>query len=160
MNRKGCSTIQSGVRFTSAWAFKERALRRTYLLAIVAALSSMASASAHHSLTQYARSTSVTIEGTVEYYRWANPHVRIGVRTITPEGTIKLWDIESGSVGTLSSAGLTGKTLAVGDKITASFYPRKDDVPTGFLISLTTADGHTFDPNRKGRRTRGTKFEF
>lgn len=134
-------------------------MRREFLLAAAIGLSSGTPALAHHSLAAYTRSTSVTVQGTVETYRWSNPHVRIAVRTLTPEGNTKLWDIEAGSVGTLSSAGFTGTTVAVGDKVSISFYPRKDGTG-GFLISVTTPDGRKFDPSRKVRSSGGTKIEF
>lgn len=126
-------------------------MRREFFLAVLIGLSTVAPALAHHSLAAYTRSSSLTVEGTVETYRWSNPHVRIAVKALTPDGDIKLYDVEGGSVGTLSTSGFTGTTVAVGDKVSISFYPRKDGVPGGFLISVTTADGRKFDTTRKAR---------
>ena len=130
------------------------------MLAAAFGLLSVAPAFAHHSLSIYSRATSHTIEGTVQSYRWSNPHVRIAVKTIAQDGNIKQWDIESGSVSRLAMAGFTKGTLAVGEKVSVSFYPRRDGFPSGFLISVTKEDGRKFDVNRKGRPLGGTQFQY
>src|SRR5262245_63662087 len=100
------------------------------LIALSAALVCLASlpVAAHHSLSPYVMSTYRTIDGTVKSFDWANPHARLGLLVPGANGSSTLWDFEGGSIGRLVSGGFTKSTISVGDKITVSYSPRRNNL--------------------------------
>ena len=120
------------------------------LIAFSAALVCFASlpASAHHSLSPYVMSTYRNINGTVKSFEWANPHARLGLLVPGANGSSTLWDFEGGSIGRLVGGGFNKDTINVGDKITVSYSPRRNNSIGGFFLAVTTADGTTYAIDR------------
>jgi hypothetical protein len=96
---------------------------RTYMRVIVSALAvSLASAaSAHHSPAMFDLATMVTIEGTVERYEWANPHVYIHLRTSSGA-----WLVEVGSPSMMRRAGWRSDSLVRGDVVAVDVNPARN----------------------------------
>lgn len=120
------------------------------LIALSAALLCFTSfpVSAHHSLSPYVMSTYRTIDGTVKNFEWANPHARLALLVPGANGSSTLWDFEGGSIGRLMSGGFTKETIHVGDKLTVSYSPRRNNSIGGFFLAVTTADGTTYAIDR------------
>ena len=70
-------------------------------------------ANAHHSYGDVLRDQSVSVEGTLEWLLFANPHVMLKVKTDN-SGT---YTAEWLSIPQLSRAGITAWTLKVGDRV-------------------------------------------
>ncbi len=98
---------------------------------------------AHHSYASFDRSKQVTIAGTVVSWEWTNPHSHLQVAA-PQDGKPATWDLELSSPNILRSSGWTRDALKPGDKVTVVLYPRRDGVPGGNPITVTTADGHVY----------------
>jgi hypothetical protein len=96
---------------------------------------------AHHAEALFDRSRTEAITGTVTEYLWANPHTNIYLEVTDADGRSSVAMFEGGSAIAMRRAGWGRETLAIGDKLALSFYPRRDLKPGGQLISATLADG-------------------
>lgn len=72
--------------------------------------------SAHPSYTAFDRNRTVTLTGTVEHVRYANPHVVLTLRVPGEPPLTVTW----GSLSQLAYAGVTAKMLRVGEQLTIS----------------------------------------
>lgn len=77
-------------------------------------------ARAHHSAAMFDATRTVTIEGKVERYDWANPHVYLHVASSS--GT---WLIEAGSPSMMQRAGWSRESFAVGDVVSVDVNPTR-----------------------------------
>lgn len=93
-------------------------------------LTSSAPLTAHHNAWAPDRSRSITIEGTVEAFLFANPHVEIRIRTVEGVAYAAEWQ----TVAFLSNAGITSATLTTGDYVVVRGSPYKD--PTTPKLTL------------------------
>jgi hypothetical protein len=96
---------------------------------------------AHHAEALFDRSKTQTMTGTVTEYLWANPHTNIYLEVTDAEGHSRVAVFEGGSAIAMRRAGWARDTLAIGDKLALSFYPRRDLKSGGQLISATLSDG-------------------
>ena len=111
-------------------------------------------ASAHHSLGNYITTSPRAIAGIVKTFEWTNPHSRLVVVVIEPDGSVTEWNFEGASLGRLAAAGLTKNSVAPGDKVVVTYGPRRDGKPGGLFVAVSNvANGKTFklkrDPNYK-----------
>jgi hypothetical protein len=105
-------------------------MRRPLFAALAASLVFAAVASAHHSYGAYFEDRTVSIEGTVESIRFANPHVTFNLRTDAGEIYVAEWQnlvqLRHGNVGPT--------TLNAGDRIVVVASPPRD--PSSRKITL------------------------
>jgi len=103
---------------------------RTPLFAILAVTLCAASADAHHSYGAYFEDRTVSIEGTIESMRFANPHVTFELRTDAGEIYTAEWQnliqLRHGNVGP--------DTLKAGDRVVVIASPPRD--PSSHKITL------------------------
>jgi hypothetical protein len=93
---------------------------------------------AHHSFAMFDDTKTVTLEGTVKEFQWANPHVWVQVLVPDPAtGAQVEWSIEGASVTGLTRRGWTRKSMKPGDKATVVMHPLKSGERGGTLVSLT-----------------------
>src|ERR671910_634020 len=76
---------------------------------------------AHHSAAMFDATRTITIEGTVERYEWANPHVYLHVASSS--GT---WLVEAGSPSMMQRVGWNPKSFAVGDVVSIDVNPARN----------------------------------
>jgi uncharacterized protein DUF6152 len=97
---------------------------------------------AHHSYTDFDRSRTLTIAGTVLKMDWTNPHVHLWIQApdAAAAGGSALYGLEAGSVGMLSRFGWNRSTFQVGEKISVDFYPLLDGQHAGAFIRARHAD--------------------
>lgn len=114
-------------------------------LSLVAmALSLAPPAFAHHSFAAFDREQEQTISGTVQEWRWTNPHSWLFVVAPGPDGTADaVWPIETGSWTHMRHIGFTRTMMKPGDEVTVRLNPRKDGRPGGNLIAVTLPNGET-----------------
>lgn len=98
---------------------------------------------AHHSLTMFDFSRTVTVQGVVRSFDWANPHTSIVLVGSGREGQTETWFIEGQSPSYLARHGWTRRTIAPGDKITIQIYPLKAGGTAGHFHSLLLPNGQT-----------------
>jgi hypothetical protein len=102
---------------------------------------SLAVVSAHHSSAGIDREKTVTLNGTVKEFRWANPHSWIDLDVPSEKGTVATWSIEMTSPAFLLRSGWKSSTLKTGDKVTVTVRPMRDGTPGGLFVSVTLPDG-------------------
>jgi hypothetical protein len=105
-------------------------MKQTALAAILLVAFGTAPASAHHSYGAYYEDRTVTIEGTVESIRFANPHVTFELRTDAGEVYTAEWQ----NVIQLRHGDVGPTTLNAGDRVVVIASPPRD--PSSHKITL------------------------
>ena len=109
--------------------------------ALVLALCAAGSAWAHHTAAGIDRSKTVTVEGTVKMFKWANPHSWIEVEVPDGKGGVASWNMEMTAPASLVRAGWKSTTVKPGDTIKAVVNPMIDGTPGGLFVSITLPNG-------------------
>src|SRR6185436_13343354 len=115
--------------------------------ALVIALFIAVSAYAHHSAAGIDQTKTVTQEGTVKQFKWANPHSWLEVEVPNAKGGSDVWNLEMNPPSFLIRAGWKSTSVKPGDKIKFSARPFKNGDPGGIFVSVTLADGRTLGQN-------------
>jgi hypothetical protein len=76
---------------------------------------------AHHSAAMFDATKTITLEGTIERYEWANPHVYIHLASSS--GT---WVVEAGSPSMMQRVGWTPDSFTVGDVVSIDVNPTRN----------------------------------
>lgn len=105
-----------------------------------------ATALAHHSFAMFNRDQTMSVNGMVKDYEWANPHVWIHVMVTDEKGVPREWGFEMQSIAQDSRAGWRPDSVKPGDKITVEFHPLKDGTRGGQLASAVLANGTRLGP--------------
>jgi hypothetical protein len=101
---------------------------------------------AHHSLAGvYDMKGEKEITGTLTKIQFVNPHGSMTITVKNQDGTTTDWTFTTGSATTLAERGIGKGTLKAGETLTAKFIPARNGSPLGFLKSVTTAEGKTFN---------------
>jgi hypothetical protein len=101
------------------------------------------SAHGHHAAAGIDRTTTVTVEGTVKQFKWANPHAWMEVEVTNAKGGVELWNLEMTSPAFLVRAGWKSTTVKFGDKVKVVARPFRNGDPGGLFVSVTLPDGRT-----------------
>ena len=118
-----------------------RRLARSAVLGAVAAGLWSLPAAAHHSGAAYDGTKTLRIEGTVESWRFANPHCSLQIRS-TDGAT--LWSFEGNPAGMLAAQGYRRDTFAPSARVTVLYNPMKDgEAGGGRLVGAILGDGTT-----------------
>ena len=96
---------------------------------------------AHHSAAGIDRTKTVTVNGTIKEFRWANPHAWIDVNVPNDKGGTDVWSAEMTSPAFLIRAGWKSTTLKPGDKVSVTLRPFKNGDPGGLFVSVTLPNG-------------------
>ena len=109
---------------------------------LAAALALTTSARAHHnSAPIYDFSQSVTINGVVKEFRFLNPHARIQLDVVQPNGATRQWLAEGANIIALKLHGWTGAEIKQGDRITVTGAPSRDGSPRVEWSEIKLSDG-------------------
>jgi Family of unknown function (DUF6152) len=109
--------------------------------AVLIALCIAGSAFAHHSAAGIDQTKSVTNEGIVREFKWANPHSWLEIEVKDSKGATQIWNLEMNPPSFLVRAGWKSTTVKAGDKIKFSARPFKNGDPGGLFQSITLPDG-------------------
>lgn len=102
-------------------------------------------AMAHHAFAaEYDADKPIDVTGTVTKAKWVNPHSRLFLDAINSDGTVTHWGFEFGSPNALEGRGLTKVDLKPGARVHIKGYRSKNGGPYGYSVTLTLADGRTF----------------
>ena len=126
---------------------------RTVLIALLGAVVTVSSASAHHSATMFEQTKTITVEGVVKEFQYTNPHSWLLVDVTGKDGKVTTWGFEAEGPSTLQRAGIRPSTFPAGTRITITGRPMKDGTPAAIWTVATTADGKKYDP-REGFRVK------
>jgi len=108
---------------------------------LVTALFVAGSVLAHHSGAGVDRTKTVTVEGTVKQFKWANPHSWLEVEVPNTKGGTALWNFEMNPPAYLVRSGWKSTSVKVGDKVKVAARPFISGDPGGIFVSVTLADG-------------------
>jgi Family of unknown function (DUF6152) len=130
-------------------------IRNRIVCAAAAALAIQAlPAFAHHSNSAYQVDKIITLTGTVNEWRWMNPHTFLYLIVKDENGKDQQWVIEGRPPGILGRAGWSATVLKPGDQVTVHASPSKNGDRTGIIARVTLADGTVLgnapDFNRTG----------
>ncbi len=116
----------------------------TGVLTAVLALAVVTPASPHHSHAMFDHAKEVTLSGTVTEFVFRNPHVFLYVDIKADSGeTVNYW-VEMSNIPNMIRRGIGQSTFKAGDKVTVNLYPLKDGRPGGSYVTITAADGKTY----------------
>ncbi len=104
-------------------------MTQTLLAVVVVTVLGAGSAQAHHSYGAYFEDRSVSIEGTIESIKSANPHVVLTLRTDTSQVYTAEWQ----NLFQLGYANVTATTLKASDRIIVTGAPRD---PSSHIVTL------------------------
>src|SRR5262245_33168583 len=103
-------------------------------LAAAVVLSSASPAIAHHSNAAFDSAQTISLEGVVTRYEWANPHVYLWIAARSADGKTVEWEIEGQPPAMLRRLGWSQDTLAVGDAIQAVGNPSRNPKQSRILL--------------------------
>jgi uncharacterized protein DUF6152 len=118
------------------------------LVATVGVLLTAGAAYGHHSYGAYFEDQTVTIEGTIEAIRFANPHVVLTLRTDAPQ----VYTLEWQNLIQLRHGNVGPATLKAGDRVIVIGSPPRD--PSSRTITLLREISRPADGWRWRRTTR------
>jgi Family of unknown function (DUF6152) len=88
-------------------------------------------ARAHHSFSMFDFGSPTDIEGTVQEFRYTNPHCFIILKVKGTDGRLATWMLEGMSPSNLQLDGWTNKSLKPGDQIKLMIYPLRSGGTSG-----------------------------
>jgi hypothetical protein len=109
--------------------------------AAIAALIMAASASAHHSHSNYEIAEFKVMEGTVTQIHLINPHSWVYIEAKDESGAPAIWALEATGPRGLERRGIGKEWVKVGDKVRVRCHPLRDKSRGCLLGFLTPAHG-------------------
>jgi hypothetical protein len=100
---------------------------------------------AHHSHAMFDHATEVSVTGTVTEFVFRNPHVFLYIDVKNPNGEVVNYWVEMSNIPNMIRRGITQATFKPGDTVTVRVHPLKDGRPGGNYVTVTAADGKTYE---------------
>ena len=101
---------------------------------------------AHHAITAYDRTQSISISGTVTKWQFINPHAGVWIDVVDEEDTVTEWSGEfQGTLDLYRHFSWNKDTFAPGDKIALTGYPARDGTNTMSVRIVVFANGEEVD---------------
>jgi hypothetical protein len=123
---------------------KQRLCQSIGRWAIVGTLLAASSVAAHHSGAAYDGSKTLRLQGTVESWRFGNPHSSLVVKAADGAGEALTWSFEANPAGMLTALGYRRNTFVPAAPVTVVYNPMKDGKPGGGrLVGAILSDGST-----------------
>ncbi len=117
---------------------------------LVAGFATLTAVNAHHSFTQFDRTTELVQTGTVVRWAFNNPHSWLYLNVEDEDGAETLWSFEGSGPVSLINRGITGATFEPGDTLTFMYCPMRDGRPGGHLGWVRLQDGTYINPSDGG----------
>jgi hypothetical protein len=86
---------------------------------------------AHHGTSSYDFSKTVTLNGTITGFDWANPHCLIHIDVKNDDGNVQHWTLELPSTFTMARRGWTKDSLRLRDQAVVETHPAKNGTAVG-----------------------------
>jgi hypothetical protein len=117
-------------------------MSRILCAAAASLLLTTTSISAHHAFAaEYDENKRVTVSGTVNSFKWSNPHAWLYVEGKDESGKVTGWGFEMGSPNGLVHRGWKRTELQKGDHVTVEGYRAKDGSNVANARTVTMSDG-------------------
>jgi hypothetical protein len=86
---------------------------------------------AHHSFSMFEYGSSVELDGTVQEFRYVNPHAFIVLKVKGKDGRVETWTLEGQPTAMLEREGWTRATLKPGDQVRMTVAPLRSGAAGG-----------------------------
>jgi hypothetical protein len=86
---------------------------------------------AHHSFSMFEYGSNIELEGTVQEFRYINPHAFIILRVKGKDGRVETWTLEGQPTAMLERDGWTRTTLKPGDQVKMTIAPLRSGATGG-----------------------------
>lgn len=96
---------------------------------------------AHHSFASEYESKEITLTGTITKVEWTNPHMYFYIDVKDASGNVVNYAVEGYPPNTLKRTGFTKSDLKIGDVVTVTAYPAKDNSSRVAGREVTFPDG-------------------
>jgi hypothetical protein len=96
---------------------------------------------AHHGGATFDTTRTLTLQGTVTEWIWANPHCFLKFDAKDDTGTVRNWVVETGNPTDMSRSGWARSSFKVGDAVTVTLQPVKSGAPVGRIRGVVLANG-------------------
>ncbi len=100
---------------------------------------------AHHSFAAFAGGKTLTVNGTVTQWTWANPHCLLKFDVMTDSGEVVHWVAESQAPVNMIDAGWRKNDLKPGDEVTVTVRQANNGRPIGRIDRVVLADGRRLE---------------
>jgi hypothetical protein len=121
------------------------AVMRRGVLAAALALGAAWPAWSHHSHAMFDHAKEVTVSGKVTEFVFRNPHVFLYVDVETDSSEVVNYWVEMSNIPNMIKRGIVQSTFKAGDLVTVRLNPLKDGRPGGNYLTITAADGKTYE---------------
>lgn len=118
-------------------------LRAVALTAGLMAAAAAAPAAAHHSFSMFDVSKEAKVSGTIEEFKFTNPHTVTRLYGPDEDGKVQHWTFEGVNVSLLYRSGWRKDTLKPGDKVTIIYAPLKNGAHGGLFLRALLPGGYT-----------------
>jgi len=98
-------------------------------------------AEAHHSMAGFDRKQTVVLTGTIQEFRWENPHSSIDIDVPGKDGKVVTWKIEMTAPAYLVRQGFKRTSVKKGDMATVTANPLISGDPGALFVSIKLPDG-------------------
>jgi hypothetical protein len=96
---------------------------------------------AHHGAAAYDMGKSVTLQGTVTQWVWANPHCVLQLDVTDDHGQVVQWSAETENPSSMVHYGYTKQSLKPGDHVTVTVIPAKNGKLFGRIVEVVLPNG-------------------
>ena len=96
---------------------------------------------AHHGNAVFNTEKTVTVNGAVTEWVWANPHCFLKFDEKTNEGEVRHWVVEANNPPGMINLGWSKYSFKPGDEVTVTASQARNGKPVGRIIEATTANG-------------------
>jgi hypothetical protein len=87
----------------------------------------------------------MTVTGKVTEFVFRNPHVFLYVDVRSDSGEVVNYWVEMSNIPNMIKRGIVQSTFKPGDTVTVRLNPLKDGRPGGNYLTITAADGKTYE---------------
>ena len=129
---------------------------RTLSLAL-AGLAITAPVSAHHGFGSFDLRSTIELTGTVTDLDWVNPHAWLYLEVTRENGAVAAYRCEMRAATVLRRSGWSPDMFTVGEQVTISGSPDREDSNSCYVSTVIFADGSSID--RYGQRTEPTPVQ-
>ncbi len=100
-------------------------------VASAAFIASGGAAMAHHSFAMFDQEHPIELVGTVQEFKYTNPHSYLLLEVKGADGSTTIWNLEGRAPSMLSRDGWNSTTLKPGDEIILTVQPLRSGAPGG-----------------------------
>lgn len=115
---------------------------------------------AHHSAYAFDTENTLTVEGTVTEWFWANPHCLLKFDVVTESDEVVQWVTETQAPANMIDAGWRKNDLRPGDKVSVTMQPARNGNPVGRIVRVEFDDGRVLDVSQDRTGETGNEYHL